>query len=138
MSGSDAPKELSPKRKRMMDMIVSLGGLKEEQAIPPSKVNEAIEDLKNELSPLVNDIVAFPDSYFTKFLSTAKKAEIVSEVKDIGILKEAIINLEETIGISTTDSLQGFLKSLTKALEASEADGKERDELPRSCKRQPQ
>ena len=127
MSGSDTPKELSPKRKRMMDMIMALGGLKEEQAIPPSKVNEAIDDLKKELSPLVDDIVAFPDSYFKKFLSTAKKAAIVSEINDNGVLKKAIANLEEVIEISTTDTLQSFLKSLTDALEASESAGKEKD-----------
>ena len=127
MSGSDIPKGLSPKRKRMMDMIIALGGMKEEQAIPPSKVNEAIDDLKKELSPLVTDIVAFPDSYFTKFLSTAKKAEIVSEIKNNVVLKDAITNLEETIEISATDSLQGFLKSLTDTLEASESAEKEKD-----------
>ena len=44
MSGSETPKELSPKRQRMMDMILALGGMKEEQAIPPSKVNEAIPE----------------------------------------------------------------------------------------------
>jgi len=127
MSESDTPKELAPKRKRMMDMIIALGGMKEEQAIPPSKVNEAIDDLKKELSPLVDDIVAFPNSYFTKFLSTANKAEIVSEIKDNGILKDAISNLEKTIGISATDSLQSFLKELTKAVEVSESAGKEKD-----------
>jgi len=127
MSGSATPKGLSPKRKRMMDMIIALGGMKEEQAIPLSKVNEAIADLKKELSPLVDDIVAFPDSYFTRFLRTAEKAEIVSEIKDNVVLKDAIANLEKTIEISTTDTLQGFLKSLSNALEASESAGKEKD-----------
>jgi hypothetical protein len=115
MSGSETPKELSPKRQRMMDMIMTLGGMKEEQAIPPSKVNEAIDDLKKELSPLVDDIVTFPESYFKKFLSTAKKAEIVSEINDNVLLKDAITNLEGTIEISTTDTLQSFLKLLTTA-----------------------
>ncbi|GAH11533.1 unnamed protein product, partial [marine sediment metagenome] len=127
MSGSDTPKELSPKRQRMMDMILSLGGLKEEQAIPPSKVNEAIDNLKKELSPLVDDIIAFPDLYFTKFLSTAKKVDIVSEIKDNGVLKDAITNLEETIAISTTDALQDLLKSLTDTLESSESARDEKD-----------
>ena len=125
MSGSDTPKELSPKRQRMMDMILSLGGLKEEQAIPPNKVNEAIENLKKELSPLVDDIIAFPDSYFTKFLGAAKKADIVSQIKDNGVLKDAITNLEETTAISTTDALQNLLKSLTDTLESSESAGEE-------------
>jgi len=127
MSGSDTPKELSPKRQRMMDMILSLGGLKEEQAIPPNKVNEAIDTLKNELSPLVDDIIAFPDAYFKKFLNTVKKLDIASEIKDSGVLKDAITNLEETIAISTTDTLQDLLKSLTDTLEASEAAGDEKD-----------
>jgi len=127
MSGSSIPKELSPKRKRMMEMILTLGGMREEQVIPLSKVNEAIDDLKRELSPLVDDIVAFPDSYFTKFLSTAKNVEIVSEVKNNIVLKDAIDSLEKTIEISTTNTLQDFLKSLTKTLEASESAGKEKD-----------
>ena len=127
MSGSDAPKELSPKRKRMMDMIIALGGLKEEQAIPPSKVNEAIANLKSELTPLVDDIIAFPGSYFTKFLSTSKKLDLPSEIKDNTVLRNAITNLEATVEISTTDALQGLLKSLTATLEASESAGDEKD-----------
>ncbi|MHA2022843.1 MAG: FAD-dependent oxidoreductase, partial [Candidatus Thorarchaeota archaeon] len=127
MSGSETPKELPPKRQRMMDMIIALGGMKEEQAIPPSKVNEAIDDLKKELTPLIDDIVTFPDSYSTKFLSTAKKAEIVSEITDNAILKDTITNLEETVAISPTDALQGLLKLLKDTLEASESAGKEKD-----------
>ncbi|TFH03375.1 MAG: hypothetical protein E4H14_16765, partial [Candidatus Thorarchaeota archaeon] len=127
MSGSATPKELSPKRRRMMDMILAIGGMKEEQAIPLNKVNEAIGDLKKELSPLVDGIVSFPDSYFTKFLSTAKNAEIVAEIKDNGVLKDAISNLEKAIEISPTDALQNLLKSLTDTLTASEAAGKEKD-----------
>ncbi|MHA1862552.1 MAG: hypothetical protein ACTSWA_02195, partial [Candidatus Thorarchaeota archaeon] len=128
MSGSDdTPKELSPKRQRMMDMILSLGGLKEEQAIPLNKVNEAIEDLRKELSPLVDDIFAFPDLYFTKFLSAAKKVDIALEIKSNKVLKDAITNLEETTAISSTDALQELLKSLTDTLEASESAGDEKD-----------
>jgi len=127
MSGAETPKELSPKRQRMMDMILALGGMKEEQAIPPSKVNEAIDDLKKELTPLVDGIVAFPDSYSKKFLSTAKKAEIVSEITDNAILKDAITNLEESIAIASTDAIEGLLKSLKNTLEASESAGKKKD-----------
>jgi NADPH-dependent glutamate synthase beta subunit-like oxidoreductase/ferredoxin len=127
MRGSGVPKGLSPKRQRMMDMILALGGIKEEEAIPLNKVTEAIEDLKKELSPLVDDIIAFPDSYSKKFVGAAKKAEIVSEINDSGVFKAAISNLEETVSISTTDTLQGFLKSLTDALKASEDAGKEKD-----------
>ena len=127
MSDSETPKGLSPKRQRMMDMIIALGGMKEEQAIPLNKVNEAIDNLKKELTPLVDGIVAFPDMYSTKFLSTAKKAEIVSEITDNTILKDAITKLEETIAISSTDALEGLLKSLKDTLEASEDAGKEKD-----------
>ncbi|MGY5859778.1 MAG: FAD-dependent oxidoreductase, partial [Candidatus Thorarchaeota archaeon] len=127
MSDSETPKGLSPKRQRMMDMIIALGGMKEEQAIPLNKVNEAIEDLKKELSPLVDGIVAFPNMYSTKFLSTAKKTELVSEITNNAILKDAITNLEETVAISSTDALQGLLKSLKDTLEASESAGKEKD-----------
>lgn len=127
MSTSGTPKELSPKRKRMMDMILALGGLKEEQAIPPGKVNEAISDLKSKLSPLVDDIIAFPSSYFTKFLSTSKKLDLPSEIKDNSVLRDAIANLEATIEVSPTDALQNLLKTLTDTLQASEAAGDTRD-----------
>jgi len=121
------PNELSPKRKRMMDMILALGGLKEEKAIPPNKVSEAIEELKQELAPLVDSITAFPDSYSTKFLSSAKKVEFIPKITDIALLKDAISNLESTISIIPSEALEGLLKSLKDALESSEADAKKQD-----------
>ncbi|TFG33372.1 4Fe-4S dicluster domain-containing protein [Candidatus Thorarchaeota archaeon] len=127
MNRPDTPKELSPKRKRMMDMILALGGLKEEQAIPASKVSEAIDNLKNELAPLVDDIIAFPGSYFTKFLSASKNLDLPSEIKNNSVLRDAISTLEATVEISTTDALQGLLKSLKTALEVSESAGTEKD-----------
>ena len=60
---------------------------------------------------------------------TAKKAEIVPEIKDSGILKDAIVNLEGTIEISETESLQSFLKILTTTLEQAESAGTEKDEF---------
>ena len=134
MTKASIPNELSPKRKRMMDMILALGGLKEEKAIPPNKVSEAIEDLKKELTPLVDSITAFPDSYSTKFLSSAKKAEIIPEITDTALLKDAISNLEKTILLTPTDALEGLLKSLKDTLESSEAAGKEQDTFTENLK----
>jgi hypothetical protein len=53
----------------MMDMVLALGGLKEEAVIPLSKVSEEIANLKKELEPLAAEILAFPDAYFEQFLS---------------------------------------------------------------------
>ena len=64
MSGEAVVKEIAPKRKRMMDMILVLGGLKEETSIPLSRVSEEVAQLKQDIQPLVNDILDFPDSYF--------------------------------------------------------------------------
>ena len=70
MSQSTPEKTIAPKRQRMLDMVLALGGLKEESAIPLSKVKEELEKLKTELAPLTESILAFPDSYFGEFLKT--------------------------------------------------------------------
>ena len=119
MSGSTSTKDIPPKRQRMLDMIMALGGLKEEQSIPPGKVNEAIADLKSELSPLVEEILAYPESYFSEFLSTVESSDLTSEIKDTNILKDAIANFDEATSTSPSDTLNSLLKILNKALQAS-------------------
>ncbi len=67
MSHSTTEKTVAPKRQRMLDMVLALGGLKEESAIPLNKVKEELENLKTNLAPLTESILAFADSYFKEF-----------------------------------------------------------------------
>lgn len=117
MSGS---KSMAPKRKRMMDMILVLGGLKEESTIPLSKVSEEIVSLKNELEPLTAEILAFPQAYFDQFLGVAEKSNIVAHVSDKGILKQAVSDLQKAVSISESKSVNGLLELLSSALESME------------------
>lgn len=121
MSDSTTPRVIPPKRQRMLDMILVLGGLKEEQAIPPGKVNEALADLKSTLSPLVEDILVFPESYYSEFLTAAKMANLASEIKDANILKDAISTLEDATQTSASDSINKLLDVLRKSLEDIES-----------------
>ena len=79
MSQQNPEKAIAPKRQRMLDMVLALGGLKEESVIPPGKVKEELENLKNELAPLTDAILAFPDSYFMNFLTVIKKSNLVAQ-----------------------------------------------------------
>ncbi|MBN2229840.1 MAG: FAD-dependent oxidoreductase [Candidatus Thorarchaeota archaeon] len=126
MSKSTTPPILPPKRKRMLDMILALGGLREEQAIPPSKVNEAISDLKNELSPLIETIFAFPESYYTSFQKSIEQVDISSEINDLSILQNAIGTLEESIAPSDVTSLSQLLELFNTTLETSKSADEER------------
>ncbi len=116
MKQSQLEKAIAPKRQRMLDMILAIGGLKEESAIPLSRVKEELDKLKIELAPLTDAILAFPDSYFTKFLETVEKSKIVSEISDRGILKESISNLEKVLSTTESESLKGLNKLLVDAL----------------------
>jgi ferredoxin len=116
MSQSTPEKAIAPKRQRMLDMVLALGGLKEESAIPLSKVKEELDNLKTELAPLTEAILAFPDSYFGKFLEAVKRSNIVTEISDKGILKESISNLEAAMSKVESKSLKGLNDLLTDAL----------------------
>ena len=116
MNQSTPDKTIAPKRQRMLDMVLALGGLKEESAIPLSKVNEELENLKNELAPLTDAILAFPDSYFGKFLETVEKNRTITEVSDRSILKTSISNLEEALSKDEKDSLKKLNNLLNDAL----------------------
>lgn len=100
----------------MLDMVLALGGLKEESVIPLSKVKEELETLKTELTPLTESILALPDSYFSKFFSAIEKANLTSEIKDKGILQEAINNLEKSQSVAESEPLKRLLKLLSETL----------------------
>jgi len=108
---------MAPKRRRMMDMILVLGGLKEESVIPASKVNEEIDSLKTEIAPLAEEILAFPGAYFKEFLSGLEKTDIISEISDRAILSEAVENLVKASSMDCSDGLVGLLNMLKPALE---------------------
>ena len=117
MSRTEPENAIAPKRQRMLDMILALGGLKEESAIPLSKVKEELDNLKTELAPLTDTIIAFPDSYYEKFLEVFQKSNIVNGVNDRGILKEAISNLDEALSKNASASLKRLNSLLTEALD---------------------
>jgi len=117
MKQSKLEKAIAPKRQRMLDMVLALGGLKEESAIPLSKVKGELDKLKTELAPLTDAILAFPDSYFAKFNEAVEKSNIVTEISDKGILKESISNLEMVLSKTESESLKGLNKLLTDALD---------------------
>jgi ferredoxin/molecular chaperone GrpE (heat shock protein) len=117
MKQSKLEKAIAPKRQRMLDMVLALGGLKEESAIPLSKVRGELDKLKTELAPLTDAILAFPDSYFAKFNEAVEKSNIVTEISDKGILKESISNLEMVLSKTESESLKGLNKLLTDALD---------------------
>lgn len=116
VSHSTSEKTIAPKRQRMLDMVLALGGLKEESAIPLGKVKEELENLKTKLAPLTDSILAFPDSYFGEFLQAFEKANLTSEINDKGILQEAISNLEQSQSITESESLKGLLELLSDTL----------------------
>ncbi|MFX0107450.1 MAG: 4Fe-4S dicluster domain-containing protein [Candidatus Hodarchaeota archaeon] len=116
MTSPGIQKEMAPKRARMMEMVLALGGLKEESAIPLSKVSEAIAGLGTELEPLTADIIAFPDAYFQEFVAAAEKNKIISSVTDKVLLADAISALEKAVSLADTKSLQSYLEMLKNAL----------------------
>ncbi|TXT56920.1 MAG: hypothetical protein BAJATHORv1_20518 [Candidatus Thorarchaeota archaeon] len=117
MSGS-VVKEIAPKRRRMLDMVMVLGGLKEESAVSLGKVNEEIATLKKELSPLLEAIKEFPSKYFDSFLVSAEKMELLENVDDVGLLTNSISQFEEAVSHSDSKSLETILQLLQKRLDS--------------------
>ncbi|MFX1415570.1 MAG: 4Fe-4S dicluster domain-containing protein [Promethearchaeota archaeon] len=111
---------MAPKRRRMMDMILALGGLKEEAAIPLSRVSGEIASLRSELEPLADDILAFPDAYYEEFTRAVEKSNVVSQISDKAVLRNAITSLEKACSILNTSGVRGLLELLKSALEALE------------------
>lgn len=120
MSESKSLSDMAPKRRRMMDMVLALGGLKEEAVIPLSKVSEEIANLKTELEPLAAEILAFPDAYFEQFLEATESSDIISRIADRGLLKQAISHLQEAVSIRDTESTRGLLTSINTRSETLE------------------
>jgi ferredoxin/DNA-binding IscR family transcriptional regulator len=119
MSGQVLEGNIAPKRKRMLDMVLALGGLKEEAAIPLSKVNEEIAHLKQELAPLTAEILGFPDIYFEEFLASVQRSGVTERIRDQGILSEAMKRLEEADTITQFKGireLNGLLEERLRAL----------------------
>ena len=116
MSQPTLDKEIAPKRQRMLDMILALGGLKEESAIPLSRVTEELDNLKTELAPLTDAILAFPDSYYDKFLEAVNKSKLVNDIHDKGILKESISNIENALSKTESESLKNLDSLLSESL----------------------
>lgn len=104
--------DMAPKRRRMMDMVMALGGLKEESAIPISRVNEAIAELKSKMEPLTEDILSFPEAYYHEFLERAKKNELVERIEDKGILEESIDNITNALDVHVSEPLTELLQLL--------------------------
>jgi ferredoxin/DNA-binding MarR family transcriptional regulator len=121
MSESKNLSDMAPKRRRMMDMVMALGGLKEEAVIPLSKVSEEMATLKSELDPLAAEILAFPDAYFKQFLDTSEKSDIISQISDKGLLRQAATHLQEAVSIRDTEGTRGLLNSISSTLEVLEA-----------------
>lgn len=109
-------REIAPKRKRMLDMIMALGGLKEESAVPLSKVREELEHLKSELEPLMGEILEFPEKFFEEFIDTVEKLDLLSEINDQGVLNEAVSNLKTALEEVSSPSLEQLLNLLINAL----------------------
>ncbi len=127
MSKRAVVKEIAPKRQRMMDMILVLGGLKEEAAIPLSRVNEEIASLKSEIEPLVSDILEFPEVYFQGFYDISMKVNLPKLISDKGVLTESISNLDSALEdmesqalTKLRDSLQASLDSMATKREVAE------------------
>lgn len=128
MSKPSPTKEMAPKRRRMMDMILSLGGLREEEAIPLSRIKQEMETLKQNLDPLVGTILDFPNSYFKTFESLAQRKELLEKVKEKGVISDAINDLEQSIEemkIDGVPELLTLLKARKEALEPRKSDDTE-------------
>lgn len=118
MSGDTVAKQSAPKRQRMMDMMLVLGGLKEETAVPLSKVNEEISKLKQEIEPLTAEILEFPERYFQAFFDTVGKADLGNSLSDRGVLTEAVGNLEDALAKGDSPPLTGLLETLKSILDS--------------------
>lgn len=115
MSDVAMDREMAPKRKRMMDMVMALGGLKEESTIPLSKVSEELAKLKEEISPLMDSILAFPGEYFKEFVIAIEKSNLIDKISDQGILSEAVIQIEAAVTDMPIDSLETLYGKLKEA-----------------------
>ncbi|MFO7837118.1 MAG: 4Fe-4S dicluster domain-containing protein [Candidatus Thorarchaeota archaeon] len=117
--------EMAPKRRRMMDMVMVLGGLKEESAIPISKVNEEIKELQSRIEPLTEDILSFPETYYHKFLERVQKNALVDKIEDKGILEESIDDVKTALEIHESNPLSELLQLLEEKKAPEEGSNQE-------------
>lgn len=129
MKTPDIMDGMAPKRKRMMDMILALSGLKEEATVPPGKITEEIESLKIELSPLIEEILNFPDEYFEAFVTTAEKTKLAEHIADKSVLESSIESLEQSSSITSIKGIERLLKELKVALKKAEEESKSSEEI---------
>ncbi|MCF2137144.1 MAG: 4Fe-4S dicluster domain-containing protein [Candidatus Thorarchaeota archaeon] len=113
-------RQIPPKRQRMLDMIMVLGGLKEEAAVPLSRVNEEINTLKTELASLTDEILEFPERYLEEFRIAAEKVKLQEQIEDTSVLTEALSNLEDAITKSNSETLIGLRELLKSAMVEAE------------------
>jgi len=121
-------KSMAPKRQRMMDMVLFIGGLKEESAIPPSKVNEEIENLKRDVTPLTESILEFPDAYLAEFIGVAQRTRMVEEIHNPSVLTEAVASLESALTKIDSEAVSGLLVLLKDSLSRTEGTDKAPEE----------
>ncbi len=125
-------REMAPKRQRMMEMVLALGGLREETAIPIGRVNEELEALRNAITPLIDDLLSFPDDYFEELVEFAQKNNLIQQVTDRAVLKEVLTNLEQSTATFPSNSLSTLRELVTaqlKVLTKQEAKTETREEV---------
>ncbi len=123
MNGRHKTQSLPPKRQRMLEMILALGGLKEAEAIPPGKVSEALEQLRRELVPLLEPVLSFPDQYYTEFLDVIERTAILDQVTDESIVRDAISSIESVALDDRSEDVGRLLSLLQSALSESVHEG---------------
>ncbi len=129
MKETDTMEGMAPKRRRMMEMVLALGGLREETTIHPGKINEEIDGLRDGLSPLVEEILKLPDEYYTSFASIAEKTQLVDKIDDKSILQSSIENIEQAISISPLKGADTLLIELKAALKKVEEEAETSEEV---------
>lgn len=120
MSTVEEVGEMAPKRRRMMDMVLTLGGLREESAVSGIRITEEIENLKRGLLPLTEAILAFPDAYFDAFLDIAQRMGLIDQISDKAILRDAVSNLEKASSSTASRGIVGLLNALKSLLAKAE------------------
>jgi len=121
MKSTDGLEGMAPKRRRMMEMVLALGGLKEEAVIPPGKINETINSLKIELSPLVEQITSFPDEYYESFAAVTEQTQLPNKIEDRNTLKMSIDNLKKANSVTEINGVERLISNLQSALKEAES-----------------
>ncbi|MEM2141756.1 MAG: 4Fe-4S dicluster domain-containing protein [Candidatus Thorarchaeota archaeon] len=108
---------IPPKRRRLMDMILFLGGLKDESTVSPARVSQEVEALRKTLEPLIDKIVAFPNLYYEEFLRSIERSGLVHDLRNREFLTKAIAGFEQAISVSQSAHIQKLIELLKFQLE---------------------